>query len=161
MDANAKSVKMKIGDDRWNMIMGSVDSGTLDAQKMHDFAFGLGTIVGGNHKRRVGGERMRSDRSEMARIFGDWRELAEQQDDFDDLPAQDVAQKLIDLFKSDDIRLNSLARKLGKTLNANSGETGAKVTNSPSASALAAAEKAAAEKAAAEKAAAEKAAAEK
>ena len=132
MDANAKSAKLKIGDDRWNLIMGSVDSGTLNAQKMHDFAFGLGTTVGGNHTRRVGVEKMKSDRSEMARIFGDWWEL---DDDFDNLPVQDVAQKLIALFKTDDIRLNPLARALGKTLNANSGQAGARVTNSPSASA--------------------------
>ena len=119
MDKNAKSAKGKLGDDRWNLIMESVDSGTLDAQKMHDIAFGLGTKVGGNHTRRVGVERMKSDRSEMARIFGDWWEL---DDDFDELPSQEIAQKLITLFKNNDIQLNSLARDLKKTLPTPGGE---------------------------------------
>ena len=113
MDQNARKAKQKMGNDRWDLIMGSVDSGTLDAQKMHDLAFGLGTKVGGNHKRRVGVERMKADRAEMARILGDWWE---QDDDFDDLSEHDVTQKLITLFKNEDIGLKSLARALGKTL---------------------------------------------
>merc|ERR1712018_791928 len=93
--------------------MDSVDSGTLDAQKMHDVAFGLGTTVGGKHTQRLGGvERMKADRAEMGRILGDWCQL---NDDLHDDPHK-VAQKLIDLFKNDDIQLNLLARKLKKTL---------------------------------------------
>merc|ERR1719367_2063671 len=56
---------------------------------------------------------MKADRSEMARIFGDWWELDE---DLEDLPAHEVVQKLIDLFKNDDIQLNLLAKRLKKTL---------------------------------------------
>ena len=115
MDEKALKAKQKIGEDRWNMIMASVDSGTFDAQKMNDFSFGLGLKVGGNHKRRVGPERKSSDRSEMARIFGDWQLC----DEFHDMSEDEVIQKLISLLKSDDIGLNPLARALGQTLNTN------------------------------------------
>ena len=98
MDENARRAQQKIGDGRWNLIMASVDSGTLDAQKMQDFAYALHRRVGGNHKRRVGPERMSSDRSEMSRIFGDWWQL---DDDFGRMSIKDVAQKLITLFKDD------------------------------------------------------------
>merc|ERR1712018_81600 len=99
--------------------MDSVDSGTLDAQKMHDVAFGLGTTVGGRHTQRLGGvERMKADRAEMGRIFGDWCQLNA---DLHDLPSHKVAQKLIDLFKNDDIQLNLLANRLKKTLKTGDG----------------------------------------
>ena len=117
MDENAKRARQKIGEASWKLIMASVDSGTLDAQKMHDFAFGLGSSVGGNHKRRVGPERLSSDRSEMSRILGDWWEL---DDDFGRMSVKDVTEKLIALFKDDAIQLNPLARDLEVTLNANS-----------------------------------------
>merc|ERR1712080_21868 len=101
-----KKAQELIGDARWKLIMDSVDSGTLDAQKMHDVAFGLGTTVGGRHTQRLGGvERMKADRAEMGRIFGDWCQLN------DDLTSHKVAQKLIDLFKNDDIQLNLLANR--------------------------------------------------
>ena len=117
MDENAKRARQKIGEAGWTLIMASVDSGTLDAQKMHDFAFGLGSRVGGNHKRRVGPERLSSDRSEMSRILGDWWQL---DDDFGRMSVTDVTEKLIALFKDDAIQLNPLARDLEGTLNTNS-----------------------------------------
>ena len=85
------TAKQKIGEKRWNMIMASVDSGTFDVQKMHDFSYGLGLKVGGNHKRRVGPERMSSDRSEIARIFGDWQLCYE----FQDMSEDEVINKII------------------------------------------------------------------
>ena len=115
MDENAERAKQKIGEASWKLIMASVDSGTLDAQKMHDFAFGLGLRVGGNHKRRVV-ERKPSDRSEMSRILGDWWQLDY---DFGKMSVKDVTLKLIALFKDDAIQLNPLARDLEGTLNTN------------------------------------------
>ena len=141
MDENAQNAKQKIGGKRWNMIMASVDSGTFDAQKMNDFSFGLGLKVGGNHKRRVGPERKSSDRSEMARIFGDWQLC----DEFHDMSEDEVIQKLISLLKSDEIGLNPLARALGQTLNTNKagaagGELGSSLSPSGPAQATAAPE---------------------
>ena len=129
MDEKAVTAKQKIGEKRWNMIMASVDSGTFDGQKMHDFSYGLGLKVGGNHKRRVGPERMTSDRSELARIFGDWQLC----DEFHDMSEDELIQKIISLLKSDDIGLNPLARALEQTLKTNTaGAAGCEGGISPS-----------------------------
>ena len=117
MDPNAQRAKEKIGEDRWNLIMASVDAGTLKPQKMRDLAFGLGLTVGGNHERRIEAERKLPDRSEMSRILADWWELDE---DFGRMTVEEVIQKLVALFRHDDIRLNPLARALEETLNTSS-----------------------------------------
>lgn len=131
MDEKALKAKQKIGEDRWNIIMDSVDGGTFTAQKMADFSFALGPKVGGNHERRTGPpQRLPSDRSEMASIFGDWWQVDGK---FEDMPQDEVIQKLILLFKSDDIGLNPLARKLAKTLDSNkAGAAGGEAGSSPS-----------------------------
>ena len=117
MGENAKNAREKIGEGCWNMIMDSVDGGTFTAQKMADFSFALGPKVGGNHERRTGPpQRLPSDRSEMASIFGDWWQV---DDKFEDMSQDEVILKLIALFKTDDIGLNPLARKLAKTLDSN------------------------------------------
>ena len=52
MGIHDKDVIAKIGEKAWDILLEEVVKGTIDHQKMTDFARQLGPKVGGNHSRR-------------------------------------------------------------------------------------------------------------
>ena len=111
---NKEDVKKRIGKECWDLIMGSVDSGTLYDQKMKDLAFGLGQKIGRNHQARV--EKvgiLLPDQRELIRIFGDWWES---KDGLETMSRQEAIQRLIELFRDRNIGLYPLVKDLEDVL---------------------------------------------
>ena len=100
-----KGVREIIGPKNVDFILEEVDDGTIDSQKMWDFADKLGPTIGGNHKRRV--EKRPSDQAEMRRILSDWYE-----EELYDMNQAEAVLVLADIFAHDDIKLFPLAHEL-------------------------------------------------
>ena len=109
LDKNAEEARKLIGAEAWELVMDAVDGGILNPQKMKDIANKLDRRAGGDHNRRVYGERMQCDRSELIRIPCDWWTFEENED-----VLKSPVQKLVSLFESDEVYIKPLAKKLEK-----------------------------------------------
>ena len=74
---------------------------------MKDLTYKLDRRVGGDHNRRVYGERMQCNRIEMIRIFCNWWTMKESED-----VLRSPVQKFVSVFESVEVYLRPLANKL-------------------------------------------------
>jgi len=106
-------MKKKLGKEVVQILLNNVNDGTINSQRMRDFAYKLDPTdqkVGGNHIRRRG-EGAKSDEAEMRRILADWylRELF-------DMERNAAVLKLAAIFEDPDIDLPPLAKELRSKL---------------------------------------------
>ena len=109
-----KKVREILGDDIWQILCRSVNSGEVDAHKMRDIAVKLHENVGGGHLRRMGpGMKGVPDWFEFRSILSKWYqlELCELEED-----REAVIEKLVTIFSSEEVQLPNLSRKIQSTL---------------------------------------------
>ena len=102
-----QKVRQIIGPENVESIFEHVNYGSIDDQMMLDFAHKLGPKIGGNHKRRVEGERLPSDQAEMRRILSDWYS-----EELYKMNQAEAVLALAKIFGHSDIKSFPLAHKL-------------------------------------------------
>ena len=104
-------VQEKLGEDVLKIILDSVTEGTIDAQKMYDFAFKLHLAVGGGHKTRMALPGKLPDQSEMRQILCDWYN-----EELHDMDQNTAVERLATAFQDQTINLPPLAQQLRRKL---------------------------------------------
>ena len=110
-DAKVKAI---LGVDIWQRLQRSVGNGEIDAHRMQDIAYKLHEEVGGGHLRRMGpGMKGVPDWFEFREILGHWYqvELFEFEEN-----REEAVEKLVSIFKSEEVGLLSLAMQLKRVL---------------------------------------------
>ena len=108
MGLNDEKVKEVIGKEVWDILHQSVTSGELEPLKMKEVARKLHPTVGGAHLRRTGPTGKRdSDWTEMREILNDWY-----QQELFDYAGELALGRLVDIFKSDAVKLPNIAGQL-------------------------------------------------
>ena len=108
MGLNDEKVKEIIGEEVWDILHQSVTSGELEPLKMREVARKLHPTVGGAHLRRTGPpQRRESDWHEMREILNDWY-----QQELFELSGELALGRLVDIFKSDAVKLPNIAGQL-------------------------------------------------
>ena len=105
-------VKAILGQDIWQILKRSVSNGEVDARRMQDIAYKLHEEVGGGHSRRMGpGMKGSPDWFEFREVLGEWYrlELYEFEDN-----QQGAVERLVSIFRSEEVELQSLARELDR-----------------------------------------------
>ena len=109
-----KKVREILGDDIWQILCRSVNSGEVDAHKMRDIAVKLHENVGGGHLRRMGpGMKGVPDWFEFREILGHWYQVELYEFEENRWAA---LKKLATIFKSEEVELLILSRKLQSIL---------------------------------------------
>ena len=79
-DSERQALK-NIGEQAWTIMIGEVKNGSINPQKMRDFAYmhiyALGSEIGGNHVRRMKRSGVDCDDGELQKILSDWWTLPE------------------------------------------------------------------------------------
>ena len=99
----------KIGERAWTVMMGYVVNGSINSQKMRDFAYALGPQIGGNHVKRMEKNKVICDDGEFRRILADWWALS-----LHNLSTDEALEKLSSIFSSANISLHPLAKSIDK-----------------------------------------------
>ena len=109
-----EKVKAILGEDVWQMLKRSVGNGEVDGRKMQDIAYKLHEEVGGGHLRRMGpGMKGVPDWFEFREILGHWYQV--ELFEFEENRGEAV-EKLVAIFKSEEVGLLSLAMHLKRIL---------------------------------------------
>ena len=103
MSKEEKEVEEKITSEAWQLILDDAESYSIDPQKMKDFAYNLGDVIGGGHLQREG-----KGEPGMRAILVDWWKRGNLTD-LDTIEALDV---LINIFGGKAISLKALTQKL-------------------------------------------------
>ena len=110
-DAKVKAI---LGEHIWQMLKRSVGNGEVDGRKMQDIAYKLHEEVGGGHLRRMGpGMKGVPDWFEFREILGHWYQV--ELFEFEENRGEAV-EKLVSIFKSEEVGLLSLAMHLKRIL---------------------------------------------
>ena len=112
-----EKVKVKIGEDVWNILRECAEHGNISASQMKDLAYELNPKVGGNHmnRREQGGNKTGWD--ELCLVLGDWYKL-----ELGQTGTKDALEKLVRVFNGE-VRLPNIAGKIEKVLVSSSGQT--------------------------------------
>ena len=97
----------KIGDSAWSIMNGYVVNGSINSQEMSDFAYALGSQIGGNHVKRMEKPKAICDDGEFRRILADWWTLS-----LHNLSTDEALGKLSSIFSSANISLYPLAKSI-------------------------------------------------
>ena len=109
-----KKVKAILGEEIWQILKRSVGNGEVDARRMQDIAYKLHEEVGGGHSRRMGpGMKGIPDWFEFREILGHWYqvELCEFEEN-----RGAALEKLVTIFKSEEVKLFNLCARLQHNL---------------------------------------------
>ena len=108
MGLHDDKVNGKLGENVVSLILEEVRSGSINNQKMIDFAQALSKKIGGNHTKRN-----KSDDAEMRNILSDWWE----EDLYSEsMTRENAKQTLVGIFSHDNISLNHLADLIHKEI---------------------------------------------
>ena len=109
-----EKVKAILGKEIWQVLEKSVKNGEVDAQRMQDIAYKLHEEVGGGHLRRMGpGMKREPDWFEFREILGHWYQVELYEFEENRWAA---LKKLATIFKSEEVELLILSRKLQSIL---------------------------------------------
>ena len=108
MGKNDTSVRERLGNEAWDILIQKSDDGTISAQHMKDISRAFKhQKIGGNHSRRVTEQKVMCDGFEMREILSDWW-----QEELYGLDQTEALGKLSAVLSNPEVNLPAIASKL-------------------------------------------------